>query len=217
MTNEQNLNQEQKIQNMQTDQLEVPKSSGKNWSEVAARATESEEKSSLLNDIPMELLEHPSATVLQESINKLEQDLENYKQKALLAAADLENSRRRFERDISNAHKYSIGKLLEDLIPVVDSLERGLEVQVDGAGNKELLQQMHSGMELTLDILIKTLDKYGVKQLNPVGEAFNPVYHEAMAVQPDTSVPENTVLRVVQKGYLLKDRVIRPAMVLVSK
>jgi len=70
---------------------------------------------------------------------------------------------------------------------------------------------------LTLDILLKALEKHGVQQINPVGEIFNPTYHEAMAVQNDPGVPENTVLRVVQKGYVLKDRVVRPAMVLVAK
>lgn len=216
-----NLNADQNIQENQPAQT-----AAKNWAEIAARAESKEDTTAidgsgmadfLTAGLPKDLLEHPSYIQNMEALTKIEQERDTYKQKALLVAADLDNARRRFERDLANAHKYAIDKFVLELLPVVDSLERGLEVKNGMIGGDEWLQKMHSGMELTLDILLKALEKYGVHQLNPVGEIFNPTFHEAMAVQNDPSVPENTVLRVVQKGYVLKERVVRPAMVLVAK
>ena len=128
--------------------------------------------------------------------------------------AEMENVRRRAERDVSSAHKYGSEKLVKSLLPVVDSLERGLEIVADGSPE---VKAMHEGMELTLKMLLETLSKNGVKQLDPVGEPFNPEEMEAVSMQPSPEVEPNTVLTVMQKGYLLNDRLVRPAMVMVSQ
>jgi molecular chaperone GrpE len=151
-----------------------------------------------------------------EQIEKLKNELDeaNAKandnwDKALRAIAELENTKRRAEKDIQNAHKFALERFVQDLLPVVDSLEQALEVKTDEAS-------LRQGVELTLKMLIDTLIKFGVIQINPLNEAFNPELHEAMAAQPNGEVAPNTVMVVFQKGYLLNGRLVRPARVVVS-
>lgn len=127
--------------------------------------------------------------------------------------AEMENLRRRTERDVAAAHKYGSEKLIKDLLPVVDSLERGLDFDASAAE----LKAIHEGMEMTMKILLETLEKNGVKQVFPEGEPFNPEEMEAISMQPAENVEPNTVITVVQKGYSLNGRLIRPAMVVVSQ
>ncbi len=134
--------------------------------------------------------------------------------KLIRLQAEMENVRRRATRDVESAHKYGTENLVKNLLPVVDSLERGLEIAADGSCE---VKAMHEGMELTLKMLLETLEKNGVKQLDPAGEPFNPEEMEAVSLQPATEVDPNTVLTVIQKGYLLNDRLVRPAMVTVAQ
>jgi len=122
--------------------------------------------------------------------------------------------RRRAERDVVSAHKYGSEKLIKDLLPVVDSLESGLEIASEGGVET---QSMREGMELTLKMLLEALEKSGVKQIDPMGEPFNPEEMEAVSMQPAPEVESNTVLVVIQKGYLLNDRLVRAAKVMVSQ
>lgn len=147
---------------------------------------------------------------------ELESKLTEAEDKALRALAELENFRRRTERDIKAAHEYGIKKLLEDLIPVLDSLELSLNIQ---ATEHDAVRSMREGMQLTLQMLLKVLQKFGVKEINPVinQELFNPAYHEVMLSQEKSDVAPNTVIQVMQKGYQLHDRVIRPARVMIAK
>jgi molecular chaperone GrpE len=133
--------------------------------------------------------------------------------KYLRLQAEMDNMRRRTERDISAAHKYGSEKLIKDLLPVVDSLERGLEVQ---ASTPEV-KAMHEGMEMTLKLLLETLEKNGVKAIEPEGQPFNPDEMQAISMQPADNVDPNTVLNVVQKGYSLNGRLLKPALVVVSQ
>jgi molecular chaperone GrpE len=155
------------------------------------------------------LLSNPSREELEAKLTEAED-------KALRAMAELENFRRRTERDIKAAHEYGIKKLLEDLIPVLDSLELSLNAQ---GTEHEALKAMRDGMELTLQMLLKVLNKFGVKEISPVinQEVFNPAYHEVMLSQEKPDVAANTVIQVMQKGYQLHDRVIRPARVMIAK
>lgn len=148
------------------------------------------------------------AKAFEENKNKAEDNWNLY----LRARADIENVRRRAQSDIENAHKYSIEKFARELLAVVDSLEHGLAIPVP-----EDAKALHEGMELTLKLLLDTLDKYGVKSINPVGETFNPASHEALSMQVSNEVEPNKILFVAQKGFLLHDRVIRPARVIVAK
>lgn len=128
--------------------------------------------------------------------------------------AEIENLRKRNERDLANAHKFALEKFAAELLSVRDSLEMGIAAaegeSVDPARLKE-------GGELTLKLLSNVMEKFNIKEVNPLNDTFNPEFHEAMTLQPRDDLAPNTVVAVVQKGYVLNDRLIRPAMVIVSR
>jgi len=131
----------------------------------------------------------------------------------LRAKAEMANLQRRFERELEGAHKYGLEKFAKELLPVLDSLELGLQAAVGEAAN---LDKVREGLELTLKMFVGALERFGVQVIDPQGERFNPEYHQAMSMQPAPDLAPNTVLTVYQKGYLLNDRLIRPAMVVVA-
>ena len=133
----------------------------------------------------------------------------------LRAQAEVQNMRRRCEADVEKAHKFALEKFSAELLTVIDNLERALDAVPDSAG--ESVNALREGVELTLKGFLETCEKFNIRQLNPVGEPFDPQMHQAMSMVPNPDVEPNTVVAVVQKGYLLNDRVIRPAMVMVSK
>lgn len=128
--------------------------------------------------------------------------------------AEVENLTRRAERDVANAHKFALERFAQDLLPVRDSLEMGLSALGQDSTDPEKLRE---GVDLTLQMLTGVLAKFGIVEVNPQNEAFNPDFHQAMSIQERDDVAPNTVVTVVQKGYLLNERLIRPAMVIVSK
>jgi molecular chaperone GrpE len=150
------------------------------------------------------------ALMLEEARNKA---AENWDQ-VMRVQAELENSRRRAALDVEKAHKYALEKFALELLPVKDSLEMGLAAATAGDANVEKLRE---GTELTLKMLGNALEKFGITEVNPVGEPFNPELHQAMTMQESAEHEPNTVTAVMQKGYLLNDRLIRPAMVVVCK
>lgn len=128
--------------------------------------------------------------------------------------ADMENLRKRSERDLENAHKYALDRFANELLPVRDSLEMGLAAfDAEGADRDKLRE----GVALTLQMLTTALDKAAINEVNPQNERFDPDFHQAMSIQERADVEPNTVVTVVQKGYTLNGRLIRPAMVIVSK
>jgi molecular chaperone GrpE len=135
-------------------------------------------------------------------------------EEVLRARAEIENLRRRAERDVEKAHKYSIEKFAKALIPVVDSLEMGLAAASESGAD---IGKLKEGADLTLKMFKDATEKFGLETLDPMGEEFNPDFHQAMSIQETAEKKPNTVLAVMQKGYLLQDRLIRPAMVVVSK
>ncbi len=158
-------------------------------------------------------LEHLSYLELEEKLTLAEQQVHENWEKSVRAMAELENVRRRADREVTNAHRYSLEKLITSLLPVIDSLEQALQL-ADKSGDTS----MHEGLDLTMKLFVDVLKKYDVQQLDPQGEAFDPQQHEAMSIQESTDVPPSTILSVFQKGYILSgDRVIRPARVIVSK
>lgn len=161
-----------------------------------------------------EALEHPSYEALEAKLTEMENKANDYWNQYLRAQAELENNRRRVERDISNAHKYGLEKIASELLGVVDSMERGL---AEPTIMHEAYKSMREGMELTLNMLLKVLDKFGIKPVDPQGQPFNPELHQAVSTVVDPKVQPNTVIQVLQKGYLLQDRLLRPALVVVSK
>lgn len=138
------------------------------------------------------------------------------KEALLRAHAEMENLRKRSERDSAQARKYALERIMQDLLQVVDSLERGLQVDVDepNAG----VEKLREGKQLTLKLLLKILTDHGLEVVDPVGEKFDPERHEAVGTEAASDdIPANTVAKVWQKGYVLNDRLLRPAMVVVAR
>jgi molecular chaperone GrpE len=125
----------------------------------------------------------------------------------------MENLRKRSKRDIENAHKYAIEKFVTELLPVKDSLELGLGHAIDQTS----VEKLHEGMDLTLKMLVKVMEKFNIEEVDPQGEPFNPELHQAMTIQQSSELEPNTIATVMQKGYTLNGRLLRPAMVIVSK
>lgn len=133
---------------------------------------------------------------------------------ALRTKADADNAQRRAKQDVENAHKFALNKFVQELLPVADSLELGLNATL---GGDDSVAKLREGVDLTLKMLNDVFEKFGVKAMNPIGEVFDPEKHQAMSMQESADMAPNTVMAVFQKGYLLNDRLIRPAMVVVTK
>ncbi|MET3715345.1 nucleotide exchange factor GrpE [Pseudomonas sp. PvP001] len=147
-------------------------------------------------------------------VQLLEEQLVAAQDQSLRVAADLQNVRRRADQDVEKAHKFALEKFAGDLLPVLDSLERGIELS---SPDDESIRPMREGMELTLKMFQDTLKRYNLEAIDPHGQPFNAEHHQAMAMQESADVEPNSVLKVFQKGYQLNGRLLRPAMVVVSK
>lgn len=135
-------------------------------------------------------------------------------EKALRAQAELENLRKRTARDIENAHKYALEKFIAELLPVMDSMELGLSA---AAENTDDIASLKEGMELTHKMLAAALEKSGIRVIDPLGEKFDPARHEAISMLEQEGIASGHVISVMQKGYELNGRLVRPAMVVVAK
>lgn len=149
-----------------------------------------------------------------ERIAELEEQLAAARDQSLRAQAEMQNVRRRAEQDVQKAHKFALEKFAGDLLAVVDSLERGLEL---ADPKNEALKAMREGMQLTFKQLMDTLQRFNVVRIDPLGQPFNPELHQAMSMEESTSAEPDSVLRVFQCGYSINERLLRPAMVVVSK
>jgi molecular chaperone GrpE len=151
---------------------------------------------------------------LQAALSAAEARAQESRDLYMRALAEVDNVRKRAARDIEQAHKYALDRFANDLIAVKDSLELGLESSAGGAANADTLK---SGTEATLKQLGAAFDKAGIVEVVPQGERFNPELHEAIVTQPSAEHAPNTVLQVVQKGYQLNGRLLRPARVIVAR
>ena len=150
---------------------------------------------------------------LEEALAAAEQDLARHRDAMLRMQAEMENLRKRLARDAEKSRKFALERIMKDLLQVRDSMERGLEMADESA----TVESLREGQELTLKMLAKVLQDNELEVIDPAGQPFDPEWHEAMTVLPSEAVEENTVLEVLQKGYRLHDRLIRPAMVVVSR
>ena len=150
--------------------------------------------------------------LLQEN-ERLKMEVRESVDKALRATAELENIRKRTSRDIENAHKYALERFVNELLPVIDSMELG----INASQSAEDIESLREGMDLTLKKLFDCLDKFGVKAIDPTGEKFDPEWHEAVSMQELEGSDSGQVVTVMQKGYELNGRLVRPAMVVVAK
>ena len=150
---------------------------------------------------------------LQQALAESEERAKSHWAQYLRAVADLDNIRKRAQKDIEAANRYGLEKFAQELLPVRDSLELAVQTAEKAADVRSLKQ----GQEATLQLLVKALEKLGIVTINPVGEPFDPSRHEAMLAQPSNTAEPNSVLQVVQPGYEINGRLLRPARVIVAK
>lgn len=153
------------------------------------------------------------AEAADDALAAAQEEVTAVKDQMLRVQAEMQNVRRRAELDVEKAHKFAVEKFANEMVTVVDNLERGLAA----APEEEATQAIRDGMAMTLDGLINGLARFKVEQVNPEGETFNPELHQAMSMVENPDLAPNTVIAVMQKGYTLNGRLLRPAMVMVSK
>jgi molecular chaperone GrpE len=151
---------------------------------------------------------------LEEMVGQLQEDVLAARDASLRAQADAQNVKRRAEQDVEKARKFALERFASDLLPVVDNLERSMEA---ASGGDEVSKSIAEGVELTLKSLLDVMKKYNIEVVDPESEPFDPQLHQAMSMVENPDVEPNTVIAVMQKGYTLNGRLIRPAMVMVSK
>lgn len=153
----------------------------------------------------------PEENPLELELNNALEEVEKFKDMAIRAEAEMQNVRRRAERDVENAHKFGLERILTNLLPVIDGLEKALESAPTEA------DPVIDGVRLTFKLVQNVLEKESVEVIDPLGEPFNPNEHEAMSVVENPDMEPNSVCLVIQKGYKLNQRLVRPAMVMVTK
>lgn len=163
--------------------------------------------------------EPPTGEALSERLLTAEAEIAALRDQVLRSAADTENVRRRAARDVENAHKYALEKFAADLLPVIDSLEKAVESAELGAEVSDggAAHAIGEGVELSLKLFHDVLERFGISRIDPLGEPFDPQLHEAMAMLESADSEPNSVLDVMQKGYTLNGRLVRAAMVVVSR
>lgn len=150
-----------------------------------------------------------------EGLQKVLEEVEKYKDAALRAEAEMQNMQRRTARDVENAHKFALEKFLQNLLPVVDSMEKAVEAAEQASENED--DAMLEGIRLCHKLLVDVLGKEGIEVIDPMGEPFDPNEHQAMSMVENPDMEPNSVFAVVQKGYRLNGRLVRAAMVMVTK
>ena len=151
---------------------------------------------------------------IEVQLEKAQATIKDYWEQMMRLRAEIENNRKRAERDVENAHKYALKNFAENLLPVVDSMQMG---QAAASSETATLESIREGSELTMNMLMQVLERNGVQQIDPLGEKFDPELHQAISMVESAEAPSNSVIEVMQKGFLLNDRLIRPAMVVVAK
>ena len=178
--------------------------------ELEAQAAEQE------TEVEVEVASEPveEAKDWQAEAEALAQQIGDLKDQAMRAKAEVQNIRRRAEQDVEKAHKFALEKFSKELLPVIDGLEKAIEAEV-AAGNE--MTTLREGVEMTLSMFLSGVEKFNLEQVDPVGHPFDPALHEAMSMVPAPDSEPNTVIAAMQKGYTLNGRLVRPAMVVVSK
>jgi molecular chaperone GrpE len=163
-------------------------------------------------DVPVESVVDADLQDMGQALAAADQELAAHREAMLRMQAEMENLRKRLIRDLEKSRKFALEGVMKDLLQVRDSLERGLQMIDDSTS----VESLKAGKELTLKMLSKVMADHGLEVVDPVGEAFNPEFHEAVTMVPAADRAENTVIEVLQKGFKLHDRLLRPAMVVVS-
>lgn len=198
MTVEKNITPEEQVE---TEQVEAELVENDESAQPQAEAGAANEEVSMIE-------------ALNKKLALAEQQIVDQQDAVVRAQAEVVNARRIAAQDVQKAHKFALVKFADGLLPVIDSLEMAIS---HADKDDETLKPMIEGVELTLKSMLDTVEKFGLKVIDPKDEAFDPEKHQAMSMQPVPGVPANQVIAVMQKGYELNGRVIRPAMVMVSK
>lgn len=180
--------------------------------QVNAEELETENTANLEEDVIEQ--SDPSDKDWKAEAQSLAQQLEELRDQAIRVKADAQNVRRRAEQDVEKAHKFALDKFAKELLPVIDGLEKAVESEVT-AGNE--MTPLREGVEMTLSMFLASIQKFNLEQIDPVGKPFDPTLHEAMSMVEVPNTEPNTVIAAMQKGYTLNGRLVRPAMVMVSK
>lgn len=158
---------------------------------------------------------HEQIEVLNKTLQEEQEKASSYWERLLRKEAEMQNIQRRAEIDVKNARDFAIERFASELLEVADNLERGLDFTQNGQAT---IEHLIEGMTLTQSVLLNALDKQGIKPIQPApGDAFDPAFHQALSMQETTEVEPNKILAVIQKGYMLHQRLLRPARVIVSK
>jgi molecular chaperone GrpE len=151
---------------------------------------------------------------IERQLERTQETVKDYWDQIMRLKAEMENNRKRSIRDIENAHKFALKNFTEALLPVIDSMDMG---QQAAAAENASLKSIIEGTNMTETMFAQVLEKHGLKRLNPVGEKFDPEQHQAISMIEDKNVKSDHVISVMQKGFSLNDRLVRPAMVIVAK
>lgn len=173
-------------------------------------------KSGAAGEPPAGELPAPEVSALEKELEEVRAQATENLDKFLRAKAETDNVRRRAENEVASAHKYAVDRFASEIVAVRDSLDLARAVDLS-ADNAEAVAKMREGLELTLKLLDDVFRKFGITVLDPAGEKFDPTHHQAISMVESAEVPVGNVVTVVQKGYLLHDRVLRPAMVVVAR
>jgi len=177
-------------------------------------ATEAEEQAHLEDVVPEAAEEDVASETVEQQLAKAQDTIKDYWDQMMRLRAEIENNRRRAEREVESAHKYALKNFVEHLLPVIDSMEMG---QTAAAADNATLESIREGTELTISMLVQVLEKNGLEQIDPIGEKFDPEKHQAISMIDVEEAESNTVVEVMQKGFSLNDRLVRPAMVVVAR
>lgn len=185
-------------QSVQPEAQEIPVTEGEVVTEDAEPANEAEQR----------------IYELEKALSEAQAKFDEQQDSVLRARADMENARRRAEAEVDKARKFALERFAGELLPVIDNLERAIEA---GDTSNEAVKSLLEGVEMTHKSFLSTIEKFGLNVINPQGEAFNPELHQAMSMQESADHEPNTVMLVMQKGFELNGRLLRPAMVMVSR
>ena len=178
-------------------------------------ATEPMEEASLEDVVPEAADETDEGQdSIEQQLEKAQETIKDYWDQMMRLRAEIENNRKRAERDIENAHKYALKNFVENLLPIIDSMEMGQNAAI---ADNATLESIREGSALTMNMFVQVLEKNGLQQIDPLGEKFDPERHQAISMIEAEGADSNSVIEVMQKGFMLNERLVRPAMVVVAK
>ena len=178
-------------------------------------ATESDEEAHLEDVVPEAAeSEDEGEEPIETQLAKAQETIKDYWDQMMRLRAEIDNNRKRAERDLENAHKYALKNFVEELLPIIDSMEMG---QAAASTENATLESIREGSTMTMNMFVQVLERNGLEQIDPLGQKFDPEKHQAISMVEDENAESNSVIAVMQKGFSLNDRLVRPAMVVVAK